>query len=53
LLQVVVQVLACLRGHLPVGHPGFQVPDERGSRGRGRALACRAGGGCLALLWCG
>jgi hypothetical protein len=27
-LQVVVQVLACLRGHLAVGDPRFQVPTN-------------------------
>jgi hypothetical protein len=31
-LQVVVQVLACLRGHLPIGDPRFQVPHDRGGR---------------------
>ena len=36
LLEVVVQVLACLRGHLAVGNPRLQVPDERGSRRGGR-----------------
>src|SRR5262244_74213 len=32
LLEVVVQVLACLRGDLPVGDPRLQFPHERGRR---------------------
>jgi len=55
LLEVVGQVLAWLRGHLPVSHPGFQVANQHAAAAAigGRALAGPAAawagsGGCAA-----